>query len=165
MAKLVNKHEYRQYYQERDDVGEPVVEEFNHRQSGLSGAANRIAHTRHSGGNFARRCVEIVDVIKGFKFALGNSRERPLYGLDDVEKTDAPVEEGMDRRLVGCVEHRGTSAATKQSLPRDPQRRKTALVGQLESETTNRRQVEPLGWRLDAVRPGKRIGDWGSHIG
>src|SRR5215469_15149685 len=124
----MNEDEHGKDNQKRDDIGQSVVEILNHCQFRLSGAANRLAQTRQSGGKLARRSVEIVDVIKRFKFALWDRLKRPFYRLNDIKKADTSVEEGMDRRLVRSVQHSWTSAAAKQSLPSDAQRWETMLV-------------------------------------
>src|SRR5260370_33831789 len=118
----------------------------------LCGSAHPVAQARKSGGNLPRRCVEIVDVVERFKLPLRDRLKSPLYRLDNIEKTNAPVEERVNRRLVRRVQHGGTAAAAYQRLASDPQSRETALVGRLESDAADSCQIEPLGRRFDAAR-------------
>ena len=60
---------------------------------------------RKPGGNFPRRCVEIIDVVEGFKLATRQLVERALHRFDDFEKSDASLQKSMDRCLIRRIQH------------------------------------------------------------
>ena len=104
---------------------------------------------RHVAGG----AIEIVDVFERIKIRGGDPLKGALDRRRDVEKTDAALEKGMHRSLVGGVEHGGTAAAAPQGVACQAQRRKAARIGRFEGQAPDLGQIEPLG--RSRARPGQ----------
>ena len=98
-------------------------------QTHWCGDAPQSVNPRKLRGNFPRRCVEIVHVVKRFKLATGHALERALYRFDNIKKPDPPLQEGMDGRLVRRVQDRRTTTAANQRLAGDAKRGEAVFVG------------------------------------
>src|SRR5215470_9880952 len=96
-------------------------------------------------------------VAKPFKGTLDNPR--------DIEESDRAVQKSLNGDLVRRIENSWGGAALLQARTGEAQRREAAIVGRLEDEPADRREVERPGRRRHAARPGERIGDGRPHVG
>src|SRR5512133_2199481 len=69
----------------------------------------------------ARLAVGLVQRLEGADGAAGQALERGLDDRRDAEEVQSAVEEGVDRDLVGGVEHAGRGAARGGGLARQAQ--------------------------------------------
>ena len=95
----------------------------------------------------------------------GHLLERALDDLGDAGERDPPVEERRDGDLVGGVEHARRGSAGPAGLARQAQAREGLLVGRLEGQLSDRREVEPRHVDVGAVGMVKRVGDRHPHVG
>ena len=81
-----------------------------------------------------------------------------------VGEGDTPIQEGLDRNLVGGIEdgRRGTSLAP--GLAGQFQAGKAPRVRRFELQRADRHQVQRRHPGLDALRPGQRVGDRYPHV-
>src|SRR5690348_8249676 len=93
--------------------------------------------------SLAGESIDFVDVIERVKAAGGYCGEGALYRRGYIEKADLAAEKCVHRRLVGGVEDRCGTAAGRQRLASQSQRREAAVVGRLESQLPDRGEIEP----------------------
>src|SRR5512133_163590 len=85
----------------------------------------------------ARLAVGLVERFEGADGTAGQALERRLDDRGDAEEVQPAVEEGVDRDLVGGVEHAGRGAARGGGLARQAQAREGLGVDGLEGQRSH----------------------------
>ncbi len=80
-------------------------------------------------------------------------------------KFEPPREKLGYRDLVGGIEYSGCRPAGLERLAGKLKCRKAREIGLLEGQIGDARQVEARSWAIDALRPGKAVGDRNPHVG
>src|SRR4051812_49856322 len=98
----------------------------------------------------------------------GGMRQLPKIFLAhdlDTKKPWAALKNPRPRHFVRGVQNCRSASAALQGAAGKPKRWKSYRIGRLESERAGAYQVQPRRRRFDPLRPAKREGDWGTHVG
>ena len=159
MAELVHGHEDAHRNHERRDRADEV-----HRESHRPIPPPCFLQPTRAAAISPRRPVFVENRVQGVRIPGNGPAERLFHYPGDGVERRAAVQERRHRHFVGRVEHRRQGAPGAGGLVAEAKARRPAEVRRLEIEPEGPREIEAGHPGVDALGPGKRVGDGGTHI-